>query len=105
MPLPPPAQHGLDDGVADAGGHRAHQRLGERLAVALAPAGVAAAHQDVAPAVVLGLLGRGRLRGALLQDLVGRLAVDRLLVFAVYGTFLDEGLALLGRDRPDARRR
>src|SRR5262245_59455541 len=76
--LAPTAQHRPDDGVAEAGGDRARQRLCERLAVALAPAG-AAAHQDAAPAVLTGLLGGG----ALLQELVGRLAVHRLLVLAV----------------------
>src|SRR5262245_20165005 len=91
--LTPPAQHALYDGIADAGGYRSHHRLGEGLAVARPPA-AAVAHQDAAPAVFVGL-GGGLCLGLVLQDLVGGLTVDHLLVLAVNRTRIDAHFPLL----------
>src|SRR5579871_5250864 len=48
--------------------------------------------------------GCGR-RNPLLQDLIGRFAIDRGIVFAFDGTCVDDGLALLGAHGPNPRRR
>src|SRR4029453_13850127 len=97
------------DRRADAARGARRCLLEEALAMAAAWAG--AAEHEIAPPPAPPPLRRGRpLRlvrgfgprgGASLELLVGRFAVDRLLVRARDQRAVDQRLALLGRDRPD----
>src|SRR5262245_5378683 len=99
------------DLVGDRTGDLARDQLTGREALAARAAGAedgaehAANLTEQAPALAALCLAGGGCLGALLQHLVGGFRIDRLIVFALHRALADDGLALVRRHRPDARRR